>query len=64
MSMATHFFGEAKRALRTWLIVSPDAVTVWPNMTWPMSTETLGLRLTSSAMAAAPLEKPAFPSLP
>ncbi len=64
MSMATHFFGEAKRALRTWLIVSPDAVTVWPNITWPMSTETLGLRLTSSAMAAAPLEKPALPSLP
>ena len=38
--------------MRTWLIVSPDAVTVWPNMTWPMSIETLGLALTSSAMAA------------
>ena len=64
MSIATHFLGEAKRALRTWAMVSAEAVTVWPNMTCPTSMETFGLALTSSAISAAPLEKWCGPSVP
>ena len=54
--------GEAR--LRYCAMVSPDAVTVWPNMIWPTSTVTLGVRFTASASRAAADEKCRSPSVP
>jgi len=39
-------------------------VTVWPNMTWPISMVTSGVPLTSSASRAAAEENLRLPSLP
>ena len=50
MSITTHLRGLAWRALRCCSMLSPEAVTVWPNMIWPTSIETLGERSTASAM--------------
>ena len=49
--MTTHFFGSAERVLTNWRIVSPDAVHVCPNITWPTSIDTFLLALTASAIA-------------
>ena len=38
-------------------MLSPEAVQVWPNSTWPTSIETFGVLLTSSVSRAAPEEK-------
>ena len=47
-----------------WRIVSPDSVTVWPNMIWPTSMEMFRLSFTASAMRAAPEENLRSPSVP
>ena len=63
MSITTHLRGLAWRALRCCSMLSPDAVTVWPNMIWPTSIETLGERSTASAMRSAPEENLRSPSV-
>ena len=45
-------------------MLSPDAVQVWPNMTWPTSMEMFGYFFKRSAICAAPDEKWRSPSVP
>ena len=64
MSISTDFFGEARPTLRCCAMESPEQVTVWPNMIWPMSMLTLRARFTASATCAAPEENLNSPSAP
>ena len=63
-SSAAQQLAEAVNANPNISIVSPDAVTVWPNMIWPTSMLTLGLALTASASCSAADENFFGPSRP
>ena len=60
----TVFFGLAVPRAENCRITSEEMVTVWPNITWPMSMVTSGVALTSSASRAAAEENLRLPSVP
>ena len=64
MSPPTHLRGVPRPDCAYWRMVSPDAVTVWPNMIWPTSMLTFGFALTASASCSAAEENFFGPSVP
>ena len=64
MSITTNFLGLASPEFRCWAMLSPEAVTVWPNRIWPTSQLALGVPLIASAIRAAAEENLRSPSVP
>ena len=64
MSAPIHLRGLARLDWAYWRIVSPEAVTVWPNMIWPTSMLICGFAFTASASCNAADENFFGPSAP